>query len=206
MSDVERPEVNEQPLIAASQRGDVTAFNRLVILYQEQAYNLAYRMLGNSESAADAAQDTFVSAFQAIKSFRGGSFRAWVLRIATNACYDQLRSAQRQPAVSLDAIIEETGDVPPIASNSPTPEEVASRKELAAYIQRSLLELPPEQRIVVALSDVQGFSYEEIAEITRGSLGTVKSRLSRGRAHLRDYLLRQPELLPSDFRHKSRGT
>ena len=206
MSDVERPEVNEQPLIAASQRGDVTAFNRLVILYQEQAYNLAYRMLGNSESAADAAQDTFVSAFQAIKSFRGGSFRAWVLRIATNACYDQLRRAQRQPAVSLDAIIEETGDVPPIASNSPTPEEVASRKELAAYIQRSLLELPPEQRIVVALSDVQGFAYEEIAEITRGSLGTVKSRLSRGRAHLRDYLLRQPELLPSDFRHKSRGT
>jgi len=206
MSDVERPEVNEQPLIAASQRGDVTAFNRLVILYQEQAYNLAYRMLGNSESAADAAQDTFVSAFQAIKSFRGGSFRAWVLRIATNACYDQLRRAQRQPAVSLDAIIEETGDVPPIASNSPTREEVASRKELAAYIQRSLLELPPEQRIVVALSDVQGFAYEEIAEITRSSLGTVKSRLSRGRAHLRDYLLRQPELLPSDFRHKSRGT
>ena len=206
MSDVERPEVNEQPLIAASQRGDVTAFNRLVILYQEQAYNLAYRMLGNSESAADAAQDTFVSAFQAIKSFRGGSFRAWVLRIATNACYDQLRRRQRQPAVSLDAIIEETGDVPPIASNSPTPEEVASRKELAAYIQRSLLELPPDQRIVVALSDVQGFAYEEIAEITRSSLGTVKSRLSRGRAHLRDYLLRQPELLPSDFRHKSRVT
>ena len=206
MSDVERPEVNEQPLIAASQRGDVTAFNRLVILYQEQAYNLAYRMLGNSESAADAAQDTFVSAFQAIKSFRGGSFRAWVLRIATNACYDQLRRAQRQPAVSLDAIIEETGDVPPIASNSPTPEEVASRKELAAYIQRSLLELPPEQRIVVALSDVQGLSYDEIAEVTGSSLGTVKSRLSRGRAHLRDYLLRQPELLPSDFRHKSRGT
>ena len=205
MSDVEHPEVNEQSLIAVSQKGDVTAFNRLVILYQERVYNLAYRMLGNSESAADAAQDTFVSAFQAIKGFRGGSFRAWLLRIVTNACYDQLRRRQRQPAVSLDGIIEETGDVPPIASNSPTPEEVASRKELAVHIQKGLLELPPEQRIVVALSDVQGLSYEEIAEVTRSSLGTVKSRLSRGRAHLRDYLLRQPELLPSDFRHKSRG-
>ncbi len=196
--------MDEKALIATAQRGEVGAFNQLVLIYQSMVYNLAYRILGDAEAAADASQETFLAAFRAIKKFRGGSFKAWLLRIATNACYDQLRYKQRRPTSSLEALLVETDNPPSFTDPTEGPEDYALRQELGQVIQAGLNTLPPEQRIVLVLSDVQGLSYQEIAEVTRSSLGTVKSRLSRGRAKLRDYLLEQRELLPARYRLRSR--
>jgi len=198
-------EMDEKALIADAQRGEMPAFNQLVLTYQSMVYNLAYRILGDADAAADASQDTFISAFRAIKKFRGGSFKAWLLRIATNTCYDQLRYKQRRPTSPLEALLVETDSPSSFTDSTEGPEEYTLRQELGQVIQAGLNTLPSDQRVALVLSDVQGFSYQEIAEITRVSLGTVKSRLSRGRAKLRDYLLEQGELLPARYRLKSRG-
>jgi len=191
----------ELRLIEAGQRGDVEAFNQLVRLYEARVYNLCYRMLGDADTAADVTQETFISAYQNLRRFRGGVFRAWLLRIATNACHDTLRAQKRRPAVSLDAPQESESGAPfDVVDTAETPDETALRHELARAIEQGLAQLPEDQRIVVILSDVQGLAYEEIAEITGANLGTIKSRLSRGRARLRD-ILRAGELLPSKFRH-----
>lgn len=194
----------ELRLAAAAQRGDVESFNALVRLYEGRVYNLCYRLLGDADSAADATQDAFLSAYRHLQAFRGGSFRAWVLRIATNVCYDALRARQRRPVVSLDAPGDAADEETPslqLADTSETPDEFALRRELARVIEHGLAQLPVDQRLVVVLCDLQGLTYEEIAEVLGANLGTIKSRLSRGRARLRD-LLRQQELLPLRFRHE----
>jgi RNA polymerase sigma-70 factor (ECF subfamily) len=194
----------ERRLIDAAQRGEVESFNALVRLYEGRVYNLCYRMLGDADSAADAAQDAFLSAFRNLRSFRGGSFRSWLLRIATNTCYDVLRARKRRPTTSLDidSDAEDDGSPLQIADTAEAPDDFALRRELAAAIQRGLADLPEEQRLILVLSDIQGLAYEEIAEVTGANLGTVKSRLSRGRARLRD-ILKAGELLPSRYRHES---
>jgi RNA polymerase sigma-70 factor (ECF subfamily) len=195
----------ERRLVERAQRGDVDSFNSLVRAYEGRVYNLCYRMLGDPDSAADAAQDAFLSAFRNLRSFRGGSFRSWILRIATNACYDILRQRQRRPTISLDSDgASEDDEASPlqIADSAESPTDFAVRKELAAAIQHGLGALPDEQRVILILSDIEGLAYEEIAQITNTNLGTVKSRLSRGRARLRD-LLRAGELLPARYRHDS---
>ena len=196
----------ERRLVERAQRGDVDSFNSLVRAYEGRVYNLCYRMLGDPDSAADAAQDAFLSAFRNLRGFRGGSFRSWILRIATNACYDLLRSRKRRPTVSLDLEAEDGDDAAPlqIADTAESPADFALRRELAAAIQQGLGALPDEQRIILILSDIEGLAYEEIAQITNTNLGTVKSRLSRGRARLRD-VLKAGELLPARYRHESGG-
>ena len=196
----------ERRLVETAQRGDVESFNALVRLYEGRLYNLCYRMLGDADSAADAAQDAFLSAFRNLRSFRGGSFRSWILRIATNTCYDVLRARKRRPTTSLDIETDGGEDSAPlqIADSAESPDDFALRRELAAAIQQGLATLPEEQRIILILSDIQGLAYEEIAEITDTNLGTVKSRLSRGRARLRD-VLKAGELLPARYRHESGG-
>lgn len=192
----------ERRLVVAAQRGDVEQFNALVRLYEGRVYNLCYRMLGDADSAADAAQDAFLSAFRNLKGFRGGSFRSWILRIATNTCYDVLRYRQRRRSVSLNTEPEDEDDSPlQIADQSETPDDFALRRELAAAIQQGLDSLPEDQRAVVILSDIQGLAYDEIAQITNTNLGTVKSRISRGRARLRS-ALKAMELLPARYRHE----
>lgn len=194
----------ERRLVASAQRGDVEEFNALVRLYEGRVYNLCYRMLGDPDSAADATQDAFLSAYRNLRSFRGGSFRSWMLRIATNTCYDVLRARKRRPAISLDIDTDENDDSSPlqIADTAESPTDFALRRELAAAIQLGLGELPDEQRVILILSDIEGLAYEEIAQITNTNIGTVKSRLSRGRARLRD-VLKAGELLPSRYRHGS---
>ena len=194
----------ERRLVEAAQRGEVESFNALVRLYEGRVYNLCYRMLGDPESAADAAQDSFLSAFRNLRSFRGGSFRSWMLRIATNMCYDVLRARKRRPSVSLDIDSDPEADSSPLrlADPSEPPDDFALRRELASAIQRGLESLPEDQRVILILSDIQGMTYEEIAQVTSTNLGTVKSRLSRGRARLRD-VLKAGELLPSRYRHES---
>ena len=199
--------MDEPALIHSAQKGDVDAFNRLVLVYQHQVYNLAYRIMGEEAAAADAAQEAFISAYHHLKSFRGGSFKSWLLRIVTNACYDDLRKRKRRPATSLeDLVSDENGegefDIPSTAEG---PETVVQRHEMAALLQQAITTLPDDQRIVLVLSDVQGMSYEEIAEITRSNLGTVKSRLSRARGKLREYLQARGELLPAQYRLQGDG-
>lgn len=194
--------MDEQALIASARKGDARAFNQLVLLYQSMAYNLAYRILSDPDAAADATQDAFLSAFKAMRKFRGGSFKAWILRIVTNACYDQLRSKQRRPTNSLNDLPVEEDHIRYLRDEAELPGEFVERQELNQFIQAGISTLPDDQRMVVVLSDVQGLSYQEISQITGASLGTVKSRLSRGRAKLRDYLLHRGELLPASYRLK----
>jgi RNA polymerase sigma-70 factor (ECF subfamily) len=197
--------VDEQALVAAARRGDTHSFNELVSRYQDMVYNVAYRILGDSQAAADASQDTFLSAYQAVGRFKGGSFKAWLLRIATNACYDQLRLQKRRPTSSLESVYTDSDPSSHFVNGRESPEESALRDELGQTIQGGIATLPPEQRVTLVLSDVQGLSYVEIALATGASVGTVKSRLSRARARLRDYLLEQTELLPAHYRLRSEG-
>ena len=192
--------MDEAQAIHAAQKGDLAAFNRLVMAYQGMAYNIAYRIVGDMDMAADACQEAFLSAFKGIGGFRGGSFKGWMLRIVTNACYDQLRYKSRRPASSLEEVAEDPDYSPKLVNGHEHPEEFALRQELSNVIQLGINTLPADQRAALVLSDVQGFSYQEIADITAVSLGTVKSRLSRARTRLRDYLLSQQELLPAQYR------
>ena len=192
--------MDETQAIHAAQKGDLAAFNRLVMAYQGLAYNLAYRIVGDADAAADACQEAFLSAFKGIQKFRGGSFKSWILRIVTNACYDQLRYKGRRPANSLEEVAESPDYSPKLVNGQERPEEYALRQELNDLIQKGINSLPPDQRTILVLSDVQGFSYQEIAEITEVSLGTVKSRLSRARSKMRDHLMEYQELLPAQFR------
>lgn len=192
--------MDEIQAIQAAQKGDLAAFNRLVMAYQGLAYNVAYRILGDADAAADACQEAFLSAFRAMRGFRGGSFKSWLLRIVTNACYDQLRYQGRRPVDSLDELAEVSEHSPKLVNGHERPEEHALRQELNDLIQQGIASLPADQRIVLVLSDVQGYAYQEIAEITDTSLGTVKSRLSRARTKLRDYLIQHQELLPAQYR------
>ena len=192
---------DEQALIAAARRGDLDAFNQLVIHYQRLVYHIAYRIVSDADAAADATQDAFLRAYQAIGQYRGGSFKAWISRIVTNTCYDQLRAKKRRPTASLEALLmSDPTSGPSFVDQAESPETYAERQELGQAIQAGLNTLPPDQRIALTLCDVSGMSYQEIAEATQASLGTVKSRISRGRAKLRNYLLAQQELLPAQYR------
>jgi RNA polymerase sigma-70 factor (ECF subfamily) len=200
-----QPAMNEPALIESARKGDIDAFNTLVITYQHQVYNVAYRIMGDEAAAADATQEAFISAYKHMGSFRGESFKSWIYRIVTNACYDELRRRKRKPTTSLEALVDESDteieyDVP---DGQAGPEERMERREMAEVIQAGIQTLPEDQRAALVLSDVQGMSYEEIAAITGANLGTVKSRLSRARAKLRDYLLSTGELSPGRLRLKA---
>lgn len=197
--------MDEEALLRSARQGDLEAFNRLVIEYQSRVYNLAYRILGETDAAADAAQEAFISAYRNLRGFRGGSFRAWLLRIATNACYDELRRRKRRPVAPLEDgeqadPDERAAGAEVMADAQDGPERAAERAELARAIQGCLEGLPDDFRVVAVLADVQGYDYAEIAAVVGTPLGTVKSRLARARLRLRDCLQRYRELLPTAYR------
>jgi RNA polymerase sigma-70 factor (ECF subfamily) len=197
--------MDETRTIQEAQNGSLAAFNQLVMAYQGTAYNVAYRIMGQQEPAADACQDAFLKAYKALKQYKGGSFKSWLMRIVTNTCYDQIRYKSRRPSTSLDDMTENPDEHnKKLVNGSERPEERVLRGELGDLLQAGISELPEDQRIVLVLSDVQGFSYQEIAEIIDQPLGTVKSRLSRGRRRLRDYLTEKKELLPDQYRLKDK--
>jgi RNA polymerase sigma-70 factor (ECF subfamily) len=199
--------MDEPALILEAQSGDLDAFNRLILEYQTPVYNLAYRIMGEGDSAADATQEAFISAYKNLRHYRGGSFKAWLLRIVTNACYDELRRRKRRPAASLEAltVVEKGPDAETeasLVSADESPEDFVDRRELARHLQGCLDELPEDMRTVVVMSDIMEMEYAEIAASTGAALGTIKSRLSRARARLRDCLRHSPnwELLPRALR------
>ncbi len=183
------PSTREADLIRTARRGNLEAFNELVLLYQDRVYGLAYHILGDSAAAADATQEAFISAYRHIRSFYTGSFKAWLLRIVANACYDAIRYDRRRSFISLDGSTahQEDGELD-VPAHEDGPEAIVQQRELAEVIQRGIASLPMDQRTVLVLRDVQDLPYEEIAAITRSSLGTVKSRLSRARIKLRVWL------------------
>lgn len=175
----------ETDLLKRSIAGDLDAFNGLVDLYQRAVYNLCLRMLGSPAAAEDAAQEAFLSAYRAMRTFRGAAFRPWMMRIAANACTDELRRRKRRPALSLNAPLPGSEEPLDVADTAAGPEVEALRGEQATAIQAALLRLPGDQRLAVILCDMQGYAYEEIAVAMGCSVGTVKSRISRGRDKLR---------------------
>ncbi len=192
--------MDEPKLIGQAQEGDLTAYNTLVLHYQDIVYNVALRIMKDPASAEDAAQDAFISAYKAIKSFRGGSFKSWLLRIVTNTCYDELRRRKRRPQSSLDEITEDNPSVSFMADDQPGPEQHRQQVELVDAVKRCMDELPDEQRVAAVLCDIEGRDYQEIADMMSISLGTVKSRISRARNKLRDCLQGSRELLPAQYR------
>jgi RNA polymerase sigma-70 factor, ECF subfamily len=195
--------MDENQLIQDARSGDLNSFNRLVLAYQDLAFNLAARMLSDSDLAEDMTQAAFLSAYRNLNSFRGGSFKAWVMRMVTNACYDELRRRQRHPTTSLEPVDDDEEEIESpawIADGSPSPEESAERRELERAIQHCLSGLENEFRAVVIMVDLQGMDYSEVSAALNRPLGTIKSRLARARLKLRDCLNQFGELLPSIFR------
>ncbi len=192
---------DEPGLIRKARRGDVEAFNVLVLRYQDRIFSLTARIMNDDASAADMTQDAFITAFRRLESFRGGNFRSWLMRIATNTCYDELRRLKRRPATSLEDMPgADFDDGPPLPDDAPTPEQVAQQSELNRAIQDCIGALGEDQRVVLVLSDVEGFDYQSIAEQVGVKVGTVKSRLSRARVQVRDCLQAVQELLPAVYR------
>ena len=196
--------MDEQSLVNDALHGNVDAFNRLVLEYQDLAFNVAYRMLMDDDLAADVVQNAFLSAYRNLRAYRGGSFKAWVLRMVTNGCYDELRRQKRRPTVPLEPSNpldgEEMESADWLASDDPEPEDAFDQAELEHALEHCLKSLPPDFRAVVVLTDVQGMDYSEVAKTVRVPLGTVKSRLARARLRLRDCLQQFQELLPTQFR------
>lgn len=191
----------EMAWIRAAQAGDLEAFNALVLRYQDMAFTIAYRMMGDSQRAADATQDAFLTAYRRLETYMGGNFKAWLMKIVTNTCYDALRYEKRRPATHLDDLAPDgVDDDPPIPDPTPTPEQHLQASELQRAIQQCIDALNPDQRLVLIMSDVEGYPYQEIADLLNTQLGTVKSRLSRARASVRQCLQAVRELLPDAYR------
>jgi RNA polymerase sigma factor (sigma-70 family) len=192
--------MDERFLLRDARGGDLEAFNRLVLAHQNHAFSFAYRMLGEEEGAADAAQQAFLSAYRHLSEMRGESFRSWLLRIVANACLDELRRRKRRPAVSLeDLTASDEGErsdesLSILADPAEGPESAAVRTDLRRALEDCLALLSPDQRAAVLLVDVHAQDYLDAARIMRVALGTVKSRVARARVQLRDCLREKGEL------------
>ena len=179
--------------------GDANAFETLVLEYEKNVYNIALRMTGNSEDAADMTQEAFVKAYNSLQSFRGDSkFSVWLYRIVSNVCLDFLRSKNRRPTVSLSVEDDDGEDAQlDVADESQSPELLLDRKLTRDSVRRGLDSLPPDYRQILLLREIQGLSYDEIAQALSLEVGTVKSRIFRARKRLCTFLIDDGNI--SDF-------
>jgi RNA polymerase sigma-70 factor, ECF subfamily len=200
---------NETRLISSAQQGNLEAFNQLVLIHQDAVFNTAFRILGGYDEAEDVVQKAFISAYQNIRAYHGGSFKAWLMRTTINACYDDLRRSKRHPTVSLEPKTNDDHNFDAdswLPDPSPTPQQVSEMRELQKAVQYCLQQLPADFRAIAVLADVDEMDYEEISRVTGNPLGTVKSRLARSRQKLRGCLEGFWELLPLNIRQKYEGT
>jgi RNA polymerase sigma-70 factor (ECF subfamily) len=182
---------DEESLVTMASAGDLEAFNQLVLRYQNLAYNHANALLGDPALAEDATQESFIKAFQGLNTFRGGSFRAWLLRIVTNTCYDLLRRSQRhptQPLVPEDDFGEEIESPSWLADPSTSVQVTVEQHEEADQLYRMLDELPDVYRSAITLIDLYELDYSEAARVLKVPVGTVKSRLARARLKMQEKL------------------
>ena len=170
----------------------------LVLIYQSIVYNTALRIMNDSQAADDLAQTAFISAWQHMDTFKGNSFKPWILRITINACYDELRRQRRHPAVPLEPVTpdgnEENEDACWLIDPAAHPKEVSEKKETLSMVLECLEALPEDYRTAMAMIDVQEMNYQETADILQKPLGTIKSRLLRARLRMRECLQGKGEL------------
>ena len=188
--------MKEDLLLEKARHGDQEAFGELVRLYEKKVYALTLRMCKNPDDAAEAAQEAFLAAWQGLKFFRGeASFSTWLYRLASNACVDLLRKEQRHRAAAGPSLNDEDTYMD-VADDAATPQELAERSELREQIEEGLQSLSPEHREVLILRELHQLSYDEIAQTLDLDTGTVKSRISRGRKALRNFLLQSGNFSP----------
>lgn len=197
----------EAAVIQAVLDGDVNAYEALVKEYEKNVYNLALRMTGNSEDAYDMSQEAFIKAYNSLSAFRGDSkFSVWLYRIVSNVCLDFLRSKNRKPTVSLSVENDEGEDVElDIADESSSPELVLERGLTRDAVRRGLAALPDDHREILLLREIQGLSYDEIAEVLGLEAGTVKSRIFRARKKLCSFLIKDGNIPDFVSSSKERG-
>ena len=179
-------------LLERAREGDLEAFNDLVRLYQDQLFALVVRMVPDRDQASDAVQEAFFSAFRNLAAFRGGSVKAWLNRIAVNAAMDTQRARKRRPSQPYPELEDESWQPP--AGEDADPVNTALTVERHRVLNAALGSITDDQRTAIVLFDVEGYDYQEIADMTGVSLGTVKSRIHRGRLALRDRLAERMEL------------
>jgi RNA polymerase sigma-70 factor (ECF subfamily) len=185
-------QARDRALVREALAGDLEAFNSLVAHYQDYLFAIVVRVVGDREAAADAVQEAFFSAYRNLARFRGDAFRSWLSRIAINAATDILRARKRRPA---DPYPEWEDDAwQPPAEESDQPDQQVTRRARGRALAIALRQITHDQRTAIVLYDVEGYDYQEIADLTGVSLGTVKSRIHRGRLALRDLLAEQMEL------------
>jgi RNA polymerase sigma factor (sigma-70 family) len=195
--------IPEKTLIKAARRGDLEAFNQLVLRYQNLLFGIALRLLNDEDMAADAVQEAFISAFRRFHTFRGDSLRSWLARVVVNACYDEMRKKRRQHSVPLEQLNADGEEIETsywLVDSHADPEVQFESSELEVAIQNSLNKLPPIYRLVLVLVDIEGLSYEEAASAAGVPVGTVKSRLARARLQMQKSLQGVGELLPASYR------
>lgn len=183
---------DEQELIRLAGDGDQRAFETLISVHESRMYAVALRMCGNREDAQDCMQEAMIRIYRSMTTFKGqSSFATWVYRITMNSCLDELRRRKTRTATSLDALLD-NGYSP--SDEADTPEQHSLQNEQRRLLERAIASLPDDMRAAIVLRDIQGCSYEEIAQTLDANVGTIKSRISRGRERLRAALSRQPEL------------
>ena len=203
MKGIQHSSTPETTLIEAAQRGDLEAFNQLVLRYQNLLFGIALRLLNDEDVASDAVQEALISAFRRFHTFRGDSLRSWLARVVVNACYDEMRKKRRQHSVPLEQYNAEGDEIETsywLVDAQADPELQFETTELEGAIQRSLNKLPDIYRLMLVLVDIEGMSYEEAAMAAHIPVGTVKSRLARARLQMQKSLQAAGELLPAAYR------
>lgn len=184
---------NDTDLVTAFKKGDHPAFEKIVLKYQDRVYNLCYRFLGDKQEAEDTAQEIFIKVYRSLKGFKmKSSFYTWLYRIVINSCKNRVKSLEYRKSKSRVSIDDDQENknhsIPDIIDGKNLPDTNLEKKEKIKKIQAAINSLPPDQKTVVMLRDIEGLTYDEIADITKNRLGTVKSKLSRARLGLRNIL------------------
>jgi RNA polymerase sigma-70 factor, ECF subfamily len=182
---------DDRDLVGRARRGDREAFTQLILQYQVPLYNMALRMVGGEDDAADIAQEAFLRAWEKIRTLRDAPFKAWLFQIAANLCYDHFRRGRRYGVMPEE---DQTGNVVGLGIATPDPQERAEASERNRLVRDSIKALDHDMRIALVLRDVNGMAYDEIAAVLRVPLGTVKSRIARARAQVQERLLQHPDL------------
>src|SRR6202521_315874 len=186
--------MDDRDLVGRARRGDPEAFTQLMMQYQVPVYNMALRMVGRPDDAADIAQEAFTRAWEKIRTLRDAPFKSWLFQIAANLCYDHFRRGRRYGVMPEE---DQTGNVVGLGIATPDPQERAEANERNQLVRQSIQALEHDMRIAIVLRDVNGMAYDEIASVLRVPLGTVKSRIARARAQVQERLQQHPDLFPS---------
>lgn len=191
---------NEALLLKKIKNGDIASFELLISNYQVYAYNVAYRMLGNEEDAKDITQEALIKVYKSIHKFKEtSSFSTWLYRIVMNTCKDELKK-RKEATISLDKEIQtDDGSMSmEIGDERLNPSRIVERNEVSHVVQEAINTLPDANRMVIVLRDIQGMSYEEISQVIKEPIGTVKSRINRGRGQLKKILMEKKHLILSE--------